>query len=173
MSLLEELQEILKKDDRLVSKDELLKNKIVELGLKLDEKLLSLLIANDKMKAHFFVNVNGILVFDKEKFMKFVENKEFLPDSYTTFKNKIGLTSDGQYLSKSGEVVLSWPYKDCVLEGGMEDSEEKNRPEMFWNEILAPDDIDRLYDPKVLTNFKRYNASGKQDLKEIKHHENN
>ncbi|MEK7250923.1 MAG: site-specific DNA-methyltransferase [Bacteroidota bacterium] len=31
------------------------------------------------------------MVFDKEKFMKFVDNKEFLPDSYTAFKNKIGL----------------------------------------------------------------------------------
>jgi hypothetical protein len=29
-------------------------------------------------------------IFDKNKFIKFVSNKQFLPDSYKAFKNKIG-----------------------------------------------------------------------------------
>jgi adenine-specific DNA-methyltransferase len=42
-------------------------------------------------KKYFFTKIEDVMVFDKEKFLKFVSNKKFLPDSYTTFKNKIGL----------------------------------------------------------------------------------
>ena len=90
-----------------------------------------------------------------------------MPDSYTAFKNKIGLTADKRYLAKSKEVVLSWPYKDCVLEGGQEKEDEK-RKEIFHNEVLAPDEIDRLLEPKVFTNFKRINAKGEHEVSEIK-----
>ena len=44
MTLLEELISVLKKDERLVSEDKLLKNKVVELGLKMDQDLLKLLL---------------------------------------------------------------------------------------------------------------------------------
>jgi len=112
MTLLEELQLLLGKDERIVSEGKLLKNKIVELTAKGDKKLISLLLSNERIKNHFFTKVDEVLIFDKEKFMKFINNKAFLPDSYTTFKNKIGLTVDGNYISQSKEVVLSWPYKD-------------------------------------------------------------
>jgi len=167
LTLLSELTAVLKKDERLVSHDELLKNRIVELALKLDKTLIRLLLANKKIKEHFFTEVEGVLVFDKEKFMKFVDNKEFLPDSYTVFKNRIGLTADQRYISKSKEVVLVWPYKDCILEGGQEKVDEK-RNEIFHNEILAPDEIDRLLDPKALTNFKRIDIKGEHKITEIK-----
>ena len=165
MTLLEELKELLKEDARFVdSEGNLLKNKIVEHALKLDENLIELLLKNDKIKQHFFKNIDGVLVFDKEKFMKFIDNKEFLPDSYTAFKNKIGLANEeGEYLAKSKEVVLVWPYKDCVLEGGQEKPDEK-RKEIFHNVILAPDEIDRLLEPKVFTNFKRIDKNGEHPL---------
>jgi len=166
MTLLDELIDTLKQDDRLVSEGDLLKNKVIELGLKLDDNLISLLLENDNLKKHFFKDVNGVIIFDRDKFMKFVDNKEFLPDSYTSFKNKIGLTTNNEYLAKSGEVVLSWPYKDCVLEGGQEKEDEK-RKEIFWNEILAPDEIDRLFDPKVFTNFQRINAERENNVENI------
>jgi len=108
-----------------------------------------------------------MLVFDKVRFQKFVMNKRFLPDSYTSFKNKIGLTTDeGDFLAESREVVLSWPYKDCVLEGG-QTKEDAKRNEVFWNEILAPDEINRLTEPKVLTNFKRFDADGEHKVGSI------
>jgi len=40
MTLLQELRSLLQKDKRLVSDDELLKNRIVELALKLDKDLI-------------------------------------------------------------------------------------------------------------------------------------
>ena len=86
-----------------------------------------------------------------------------MPDSYTAFKNKIGLTSEDDYLSEQKKVVLAWPYKDCVLEGGMT-KEDQKRDEIFWNEVLAPDDISRLFDPKVFTNAKRVDKTGEHKL---------
>jgi len=159
-NLLHNLKTLLQKDERLISEGEFLKNKIIELALKLDKDLIKLLLSDKKMKEVFFVDVDGTLIFDKDKFIRFVSNKQFLPDSYTAFKNKIGLTAEDEYLSEKKEVVLSWPYKDCVLEGGMT-KEDQRRDEIFWNEILAPDEISRLLDPKVFTNAKRIDKKGK------------
>lgn len=163
-NLLKDLTELLSKDDRLFSEGKLLKNKIIELALKMDAALIRHLLKSDPIKKHFFREIDGILVFDKIKFQKFVSNKEFLPDSYTAFKNKIGLVNEtGDYLSESKEVVIAWPYKDCVLEGG-QTKEDQKRDEIFWNETLAPDEIDRLLAPKVFTTFKKYDKDGEHKL---------
>lgn len=150
----------------------LLKNAIVEAALALRPELIAKLLTHEGLKRNFFTEVEGVLVFDKVKFQKFVMNKRFLPDSYTSFKNKVGLTNeDGDFLSESREVVLSWPYKDCVLEGG-QTKEDAKRNEVFWNEILAPDEINRLTEPKVLTNFRRYDADGEHDVDSISMEDN-
>jgi len=164
-NLLNDLTELLSTDDRLVSQGRLLKNKVSELALKMDSGLIKHLLKSAPIKKHFFTEIDGILVFDKIKFQKFVSNKEFLPDSYTAFKNKIGLVNESdEYLSESKEVVLAWPYKDCVLEGG-QTKEDQKRNEIFWNETLAPDEIDRLLALKVFTNFKKYDKDGEHELK--------
>ena len=159
-NLLDNLKNLLQKDERLVSEGRLLKNKIIELALKLDKDLIELLLSDKQMKEVFFTQVGKATIFYKDKFVKFVSNKQFLPDSYTSFKNKIGLIDEeGEFISEKKEVVLSWPYKDCVLEGGMT-KEDQKRDEIFWNEILAPDQITRLLDPKVFTNAKRIDKNG-------------
>jgi len=171
-NLLDNLKNLLQKDERLVSEGELLKNKVIELALKLDKELIKLLLSDEKMKEVFFIDVDKTLIFDKDKFIKFVSNKQFLPDSYTAFKNKIGLIDgDGEFISQKKEVVLSWPYKDCVLEGGMT-KEDQKRDEIFWNETLAPDEITRLLDPKVFTNAKRIDKDGDQNLDGFRTDEN-
>jgi len=154
-TLFDELAVLLKQDARFWSDDQLLKNQVIEYALKLDKDLLKLLLSHPRLKEHFFADVDGVLVFDKEKFVRFVNNKAFLPDSYTSFKNKIGLmTEDGRYLSESREVVLAWPYKDCVLEGG-QTKEDQKRDEIFWNIILAPDEIDRLFEPGLFKDLTK------------------
>ena len=81
---------------------QLLKNRIVEAVLSLQPDLIKLLLGSEELSKVFFVNVDGVKVFDKVKFQRFVMNKQFLPDSYTSFKNKIGLTGDdGRFLSES------------------------------------------------------------------------
>jgi adenine-specific DNA-methyltransferase len=54
-----------------------------------------------------------------------------------------------------------------VLEGGMT-KEDQKRNEIFFNEVLAKDEIDRLEDPKAFVNWKRYTAKGEEKVKEIK-----
>lgn len=170
-NLLDDLKKLLTADERLVVDGKLMKNKIIELGLGLDKDLLSLLLSNSTIKKHFFEEVSGTLVFDKIKFMRFVSNKEFLPDSYTSFKNKIGLTSDDEFLTESKVVVLSFPYKDCYLEGGQTKNEVKHN-EIFWNEILAPDEIDRLLAPKVISNFSKVDSKGQHKVTELSYNDN-
>jgi len=134
----------------------LLKNKLVEDALRFDAGLLRIILQNESLKKHFLTETDGMFIFDKVKFQQFVSNKQFLPDSYTAFKNKIGLVNeDRNYFTDSREIVLAWPYKDCVLEGGQTKDDQK-RNEIFWNETLAPDEIDRLLDHKAFCNFKRY-----------------
>src|SRR3989339_849325 len=170
-NIFEQLTDLLKKDERLVSQDGiLLKNQTQELARKNDPVLIKLLLSDKAIKQHFFFEVEKTLIFDKEKFVRFISNKQFLPDSYTAFKNKIGLTSGDEYVSENKEVVLAWPYKDCVLEGGMT-KEDQKRDEIFYNETLAPDDINRLLDTKVFTNFKRIDKNGEHKLDGFKRDE--
>lgn len=173
LGLYQELEKLLRMESRYCSEDGvLLKNSIVESALALRPDLIKLLLSHEGLKNNFFQEVDGLLVFDKVKFQKFVMNKRFLADSYTSFKNKIGLTGDDdEFLSESREVVLSWPYKDCVLEGG-QTKEDAKRNEVFWNEILAPDEINRLTEPKVLTGFKRYTADGAEEVKSVGKNDN-
>lgn len=158
-NLLLDLIAHLSTDDRLVTDGKLMKNKVVELALNLDPLLLRLLLKQPNLRNHFFVEVDQMQVFDKVKFQRFVSNKSFLPDSFTAFKNKIGLTVGDEYLNDRKDVVLAWPYKDCVLEGG-QDREDANRDEVFWNETLAPDQIDRLLSPKMLAKAMRVTKDG-------------
>lgn len=166
MNLFEHIKSVLSENEAFCKDGQLFKNSVVEAGLKLDPELLKLLLKDDKAKNHFFTEVDGIAVFDKSKFQKFVSNKQFLPDSFTAFKNKIGLTANGEYLTEANEVVLDFPYKDCVLEGG-QTKEDQKRQEIFWNETLAPDEIDRLFEPKALTNWKRYDKDGEQEVQQL------
>lgn len=174
-NLQNELVELLIHEDNLVIDGHLNKNKIVELALKVEPQLIALLIKSETFKKHFFQEVESVLVFDKIKFQRFVNNKSFLPDSYTAFKNKIGLiTNDDDldnFISSSNDIVLAWPHKDCVLEGG-QTKEDQKRNEIFWNETLAPDSVDRLLDAKALTNFKKFDKDGEHEVSEITGNEN-
>lgn len=174
-NLQHELIELLKTQENLVIDNQLNKNKIIELGLKVEPQLIGLLIKSPIFKKHFFTEVENVLVFDKIKFQRFVNNKSFLPDSYTAFKNKIGLTinddSTDNFIKAKNDVVLAWPHKDCVLEGG-QTKEDQKRNEIFWNETLAPDSVDRLLDAKTFTNFKKYDKDGEHKVTELKGDEN-
>lgn len=171
-NLQDTLLDTLKTDKRCVVEGQLNKAKIEELALELDPSLLKAVLSNKKLKEHFCMEIDNIVIFDKVKFQKFISNKSFLPDSFTSFKNKIGLTdSEGHFITESKEVVLSFPHKDCILEGG-QDKEDVKRNEIFFNEILAPDDIDYLLEPKVLTNFKRYDSKGEHKVTTLSYNDN-
>ena len=168
-----ELEELLSQHEEFIVEGILNKNKLSELARKYDAKLLNVLMREEKIKNHFFSKLEeGILVFKKDVFLQFLNNKEFLPDSFTAYKTKIGLgNKDGSLLSENHDIVLNFPYKDCILEGG-QTKEDAKRDEIFFNETLAPSEITRLLDEKVFTNFKRYDKDGEHEVKEIKEDDN-
>lgn len=160
-NLFDTLKNILSEDKRFITeKGEILRNAVYEAGMKMDKSLLKMLLSNAATKEKFFQEVeldgNKTLVFDKVGFGWVVSNKEFLPDSYTRYKNKIGLVDgNDQYISNSNDVELVFPYKDSVLVGG-QTKEEQKRNEIFFNETLAPDEVDRLLAPKVVCKALKY-----------------
>ena len=133
---------------------------------RLDHDLIKLLLKDDEIKVTFFDEIDGHWIFNHNTFINYITDKNFLANSYTRFSNKIGLNIGDKFLRERGEVSLVWPYKDCILEGGQTKEEEK-RKEIFFNEILAQDEINRMFDPKALTNWKRYAAAGEGDVTEI------
>ena len=75
-------------------------------------------------------------------------------------------------------VVLNFPFKDCVLEGGQKKEDgldtyfeydektgeyvkkQSKRREVFFNETLAKDEIDNLFSPKAFCNVKKFSTDG-------------
>lgn len=172
MKLYEVLEKQLKKEPNYVNDNgELKKWVVLNKAQNFDEELIGLLLDNADLKDKFFVKIKGTLVFNQNLFVQFLEQKNYLNDSYTQFKNKVGLTIDGKYLKQRNEVALVWPFKDCILEGGQSREEDK-REEIFFNEILAQDEITQLLEPKVLTNAKRIDKDGEKPLDQFNRNEN-
>lgn len=163
-NLYNDLEKLLKEHAAFVVNDKLNKSRIANAAYKYSEVLLKTLLSHESLKKQFFQEIAGATIFLQREFLNFLNNKSFLKDSYTEFKNQIGLQDDkGEYFRENKDVVLIFPYKDCVLEGG-QDKEEQKRDEIFYNETLAPDEITRLFDTKALTNFKLYDSKGEQKL---------
>ncbi|MFH1565394.1 MAG: DNA methyltransferase [bacterium] len=170
-----QLENLLKKDSRFVDQGgDLLKINVIDAAYMGDNKLVELLLSDKIFKTKFFSKVKSpsdpplrrgeeYWIFNINDFAGYIQDKNFLADSYTKYRNKIGLNIGGKFLNERKEVSLVWPFKDCVLEGGVEKEDEK-RHELFFNEILAQDEIDKLLAPKVLTGWKRYTASGEIPL---------
>ena len=178
MTFKETLLQLFKTDARLLDAEgELMGNKIQDLADKTDEKLIELLLDNPATRANFFIKIKEVYVFKTSDF-KFYIDENKIDNSYTQYENRIGLTSKGKFLKDSNDVVLDFPYKDCILEGGQSTEEgtdtyfewdEKNqhytekqakRKEIFFNSVLAKDEIDRLLEPKAFANAKRYTSNG-------------
>lgn len=176
-NLFNTLENILSQDERFVTNEgQLLRNAVFEAAMKMDEPLLKVLLNNEETRKNFFKEIevagNKTLVFDKIGFGWVINNKAFLPDSYTRYKNKIGLVDEtGRFIANSGDVELVFPYKDCVLVGG-QTKEEQKRSEIFFNKKLAPDEVDRLLAPKVMVNAKRYTKDGVEDVTSFRKDDN-
>lgn len=162
-NLYDRIGELLKTKEEYKSEEgDLLKAKVYSDIMTMNKNLISILLSDEEVKKAFFLKVDDTLVFDKQKFAWLIDLEEFLPDSYTAYEAKIGLTIDGDFISNKNDVVLDFPYKDCILEGG-QDKDDQKRKEIFYNETLAQDEIRRMLDPKVFTNAKRYTKDGVEE----------
>ncbi|MGL2779014.1 DNA methyltransferase [Helicobacter pylori] len=146
------------------------KERLETLIIEHDEKLLIFMLehenAND-YKKHFFKTIANSLVFNEKALLECLEIKE-LDRSFTRFKNKIGLFSQGGFIKSSGSVVLNFPFKDNVLLGNAKDNSAKS-DELFYHEILHKNEIDTLLSPKALCRFEMH---GQGDLKNALKDEN-
>ncbi|KAA6515673.1 site-specific DNA-methyltransferase [Helicobacter pylori] len=138
------------------------KERLVTLILTADEKLLTFMLehenANDYKNA-FFKTIANSLVFNEKALLECLETKE-LEKSFTRFKNKIGLFSQGDLIKSSELVVLNFPFKDNVLLGNAKDNSAKSN-ELFYHEILHKNEIDVLLHKKALCRFEMH---GQGDL---------
>ena len=171
-NLIKELNSVLKLFPEFWQGETLLRSKVIDALKAKEPKLIKALIGSEKIKQNYSTDIDGVLIFDFDKLIGLLRFKEYWPDSFTKYRNKIGLTSDGKYLDYDTDVVLSFPFKDCVLEGGMT-KEEQGRDEVYYNEIIARDEIDRLFSPKVFTNTKRYSKDRvEENITEFKDDDN-
>lgn len=159
--VMDKLNAVLKADTYFLDEmGEVIIEKVKTAALSLDEHLMSVLTSDEELRSAFFKEQNGILIFDKVQFSWLVSSSKFLPDSYTAYKNKIGLIDmNRQFIKTCDDVVLSFPYRDCVLEFDSTD-ENEDRDEVFLNETLASEEIDSLLAPKALVNVQLHSASG-------------
>ena len=124
-----------------------------------DENLFAFLLEkskySDTFKAYFFKQAANNLIFLKDEFLKFL-NLRLLSNSYTACANYIGLSFEKKqekFIKTDGDVVLNFPFKDGVIKGGQTKDEQKLN-EVFLNNILAKDEIDVLFTPKVISHFE-------------------
>lgn len=155
----EELEKELKKVSRFCdSESNVNKSAVQTSALNFDNDLISLLSNNELLKTSFFKEINGVLIFDKVSFSWLITNNEFLPDSFTAFKNKIGLIDENNsFISQKNDVLLSFPYKDCVLEFDST-KEDDNRDEIFLNEVLSKSEIDYLLSKKMFSDSIKFDG---------------
>ncbi|TPH28487.1 site-specific DNA-methyltransferase [Helicobacter pylori] len=138
------------------------KERLETLILQNDEKLLTFMLENknaNDYKNAFFKTIANTLVFNEKALLECLEIKE-LEKSFTRFKNKIGLYSQGRPIKSSELVVLNFPFKDNVLLGNAKDNSTKSK-ECFYHEILHKKEIDTLLNKKALCHFEMH---GEGDL---------
>lgn len=161
-TLYEHVKNALVHSEYVSSEGEFLSGKIFEAIESLETPFISLLLKNKATKEHFFNSIDDAVVLDQNKLFDFFNAKEYFDNSYTSYTNKIGLIRKDSFIKKFDDTVLAWPYKDCILEGGMS-SEDAGKKEVFYNTIISKDEIDRLFEPKVLTNIKKYSRHSELD----------
>lgn len=160
--LLKEINQVLAQFPQYFNGDKLSRSLVITDIQNKKPELIKALIQNPKIKEVYATEIDGVLIFDFENLISLLKYKEYWADSFTKYRNQIGLTSEGKFLNYNSDVVLDFPFKDCVLEGGMT-KEDQGKQEVYYNEVIARDEIDRLFAPKVLTNVKRYRKDGTQE----------
>ncbi|OHY29336.1 type III restriction endonuclease subunit M [Streptococcus parauberis] len=139
-----------------------------------DEKLIKKLFSNKLIKDTFTQTIGDNKILKINEIVKILETDEYWTNSYTKYRNKIGLTCHNHHLDEVSDVVLDFPYKDSILKGGMssEDVSKKDMHESFLNEVVAREEIDVLLDSKIFSNIKKYDSEGVHPISSIDMNDN-
>ncbi|WP_259341325.1 site-specific DNA-methyltransferase, partial [Staphylococcus simulans] len=148
--------------DKYFIRDGINKSKVIQDLDDYDISLLEAFIRNETIKKYFTMEIAGSTVIKTNTLIDLFETDEFWKNSYTKYLKKIGLTTNGDFLDETTNIVLDFPYKDSVLKASMskEDTDKNDlRPdEPFLNEVIAKEEIDVLLDKKILVNAKKYSC---------------
>lgn len=150
-------------DGKYMNGDVLRRNAIIEDLDKYDERLMEALLSDKLIHDTYTKKIAGVEVLEVNQFISMLEFKEYWEDSYTKYSNKIGLTAGGKFIDENEDVVLDFPYKDCVLKAGMTKEDAKDSDEPFLNEVIAKPEIDEMLEPKIFVNAKKYDKDGVHD----------
>lgn len=161
--LMQQIKKILKEFPHYWDGNELQRPIVIEDLKNYDAILISALLKNQKVKENYSVKAGNVVIFKIQEFIDILRYKDYWADSYTKYSNTIGLSSEGKYLQYNTDIVLDFPYKDCVLEGGMT-KEDTGKEEVFYNEVIARDEIDTLLSSKVFVNAKKYDSEGEHEV---------
>ena len=165
--ILKELKKVLNMFGDKYIKEEVLNKSVVLQDIKnYNEELVEELLNNSTIKKHYTKNINNHIVIEIDKLMQTFEMDTPWMNSATNYSKKIGLTTNNKFITENQDVVLDFPYKDTVLKAGMtkEDvAENETVNEPFYNEIMDAEEIDRLLDPKIFVQTKRYTQNGVEE----------
>ena len=170
-TLLSNIKTVLSDFPEYWNEDTLLKNKVIDDLRNYDEAVITALLSNEKIKETYALPVGDMTIFKVDEFIEMLRYKNYWDNSYTKYRNEIGLTTDGKYLNYNTDVVLDFPFKDCVLEGGMS-NEDQGKQEVYYHNVIAKEEIDTLFSPKVLTNIKKYDKDGEREVTEFNDDDN-
>jgi len=148
------IDELLESDARIYIDDEISYTHLKDLIQHYDTEIISNLYKNKETRKVFFKEIENTNIFLIDKVINFIDSK-LIDGSYTSYKNRTGL-----FVKDNSDIVLNFPYKDCVLQGGQTKDDAK-RNEIFFNEAIAFDEIDMLLSEKALCNFSKYTKNGK------------
>lgn len=169
--LLSQIKEVLLTFPKYWEEEVLLRNKVAEDLRSYNQELIEALLSNKLVKDTYSITLDSTNIFKIEEFISMLRYKNYWENSYTKYSNEIGLTSEGKYLNYNTDVILDFPHKDSVLEGGMT-KEDQGKEEIYYHNVLAKEEIDTLLSSKVFTNIKKYNEDGEHDITEFSNKDN-
>ncbi|MCC0690186.1 site-specific DNA-methyltransferase [Clostridioides sp. ZZV14-6387] len=170
--LMTELKNILQEfDDRYFVDGKMKRASIIDDLNNYNADLISALLKSETIKKNYLKNVDGNNIFKLNQFIEILQYKEFWQDSYTKYANKIGLATGGKFIDESEDIVLDFPFKDTILKASMS-KEDRNKEDLlpdepFLNTILAKEEIDVLFDKKILYNVKKFDKNEKSNITEF------
>lgn len=115
-------------------------------------EVINRIMQSEVLKKLYFTDVDGVTIFHSDELCQLLRYKKYWKNGFTKYQNIIGLTCNDTFLNHNLDVVLDFPFKDCVLKGDANN-------EVFYHEIMDKEHIDCLFAEKVFTNVMSYPPS--------------